>query len=76
MNLLSRIRAHWAILNPPHRMSLCVYCNRSLPPWAFEPAAAEFPTRSGRVYTCIDCNDTLKPARWRRLPSGRVELAE
>ena len=76
MTLLDRIRARWAILNPTPRMSLCVYCNRSMPPWAFEQAAAEFPTRSGRVYTCIDCNETLKPARWRRLPSGRVELAE
>ena len=72
--LLSRIRAHWAILNPPPRMALCVYCNRSLPPWAFEPAEADFPTRSGRVYTCIDCNETLKPARWRRLANGRVEM--
>ena len=74
MTTLDRIRAHWAILNPPPRMALCVYCNRSLPPWAFEPAAAEFPTRSGRVYTCIDCNEARPTTRWRRLPNGRVEV--
>ena len=43
-------------------------------PWAFEPAAPEFPTRSGRVYTCIDCSESRPTARWRRLPSGRVEM--
>lgn len=74
MTLLSRTLAHWAILNQPPRMALCVYCNRSLPPWAFEPAAADFPTRSGRVYTCIDCNESRHTTRWRRLPNGRVEM--
>lgn len=61
MTTLDRIRAHWAILNPPPRMALCVYCNRSLPPWAFEPAAAGFP-------------ESRHTTRWRRLPNGRVEM--
>ena len=61
-------------MDAPPRMALCVYCNRSLPPWAFEPASADFPTRSWRVYTCIDCNESRHTTRWRRLPNGRVEM--
>ena len=61
-------------MDAPPRMALCVYCNRSLPPWAFEPASADFPTRSWRVYTCIDCNESRHTTRWRRLSNGRVEM--
>lgn len=53
---------------------ICTACNAYHPLSEFDPASPDFPTRDGLQFNCRKSVAARGGPKYRRLPSGRVEV--